>query len=121
MKQMVKTDTEVMLPPWMQAMRQAAIESVTPDDIEAIMKKQVQLAKAGDRAAVKFVTDFVMGSGMLRGATIVQNNYGAEHDHPSTPTSVRPGSAEKLAVMQRRAAAREPLCAADDGPELDLA
>lgn len=107
------------LPPWMLALRTAAQQSITAEDITQIVKKQVERAKSGDERAIRFVFDYVLGGSGMKGATFVQNNFPAG-DSPTKPTAARPGTNSKLSAMQRRAAAGIPLNRADDGPEVDL-
>lgn len=107
------------LPEWMQKLRQAAIGRIRQKDIEEIIGKQVEMAKAGNKAAVDFVFKFALGGDAFKGATFIQNNNydGAGGE----PTRARPGTKSKLDAMRRRAEAGQPLCRADDGPDPDLA
>ena len=104
------------LPPWVVKMRQAAQSVIQPSDIEAIVRKQVDKAKEGDPAALKFVFEQVLGGAALKGATFVQNNFTSE-SRPDKPTPARPRSGEKIDVMSRRAAAGLPLNQLGDGPK----
>ena len=44
-------------------LRQAIFDSVTDDDVIAIIKKQVEKAKAGDPASLQFMMKYVLGFG----------------------------------------------------------
>jgi len=107
------------MPPWMALMRRAAMKAVTEEDIAAIVRKQVEKAKTGDQAAMKFVFDHVLGGQQLRGATFVQNNFHGDAD-PNKPTAARPGTKAKIDRMRERVAAGLPATNDDDGPEVLL-
>jgi hypothetical protein len=68
---------DAALPPWMAALRAAAQKYIQPADIEEIVRNQVTAAKGGDKAAMKFVFEQVLGGAALKGATFVQNVYEA--------------------------------------------
>jgi hypothetical protein len=68
---------DAALPPWMAVLRAAAQKYIQPADIEEIVRNQVTAAKAGDKAAMKFVFEQVLGGAALKGATFVQNVYEA--------------------------------------------
>jgi hypothetical protein len=106
------------LPPWMQTMRQAAMDSIKEEDVKQIVANQVKAAKEGDGKAIRFVFDYLLGGNAMKGATFIQNNFHGEQ--PQTPTDERPGSNGKLSKMQKRLAANLPLTNKDDGPEVDL-
>lgn len=44
-------------------LRQAIFNSINEDDVSAIIKKQVEKAKAGDQASLQFVMKYVLGFG----------------------------------------------------------
>lgn len=99
------TACEQMVPPWIQRMRDVAAKHLTVDVIDSIVKSQIEMAKKGDKNAIKFVFDQLMGGQAVKGATFVQNNYGAEFGEAAAkPALARPGSTDKLTIMQRRAA-----------------
>jgi len=104
------------LPSWMAAMRQAAMDEIKPADVQAIVRRQINLAKEGNPAALKFVFEYVLGGNQMRGATFVQNVYNGDAS-PVQPTKARPGSKDKLAVMAKRAAAGLPLSDPRDGTD----
>lgn len=108
------------MPPWMAMMRAAAMKAVNEEDIEAIVRKQVEKAKAGDQQALKFVFDHVLGGQQLKGATFVQNNFHGEGADPNKPTPARPGTKSKLEKMRQRVAAGLPATNDKDGPEVQL-
>lgn len=62
------------VPEWAQRLRQAAFNGVTEQDMAAIVKAQVEKAKAGDERAAKFVLEYLVGIGAPARA-ITQNNY----------------------------------------------
>lgn len=101
------------LPAWMLAMRQAAQDAINEEDVRAIVAKQVEKAKEGDPAAMRFVFDYLLGGSAFKGATIVQNNYGAD---PREPTPHRPGTNGKITAMQARLSQGLPLTRGDDCP-----
>jgi hypothetical protein len=113
-RELARKETEG-LPPWLRAMREAAMDAVSTSDVTEMVKCQVEKAKKGDRQALQFVFDKILGGDQLKGATFVQQNFYGEDD-PTKPTPARPGTNGKLVKMQARAAAGMPLCDKDDGP-----
>lgn len=99
------------LPAWMIQMREAAQKAITVEDIQAIMQNQVQRAKEGDAAAIKFVFDQVLGGKGFQGNVVQNNFYGT---HPDEPVQARPGSRDKIAAMQARVAAGRPVFSKGD-------
>lgn len=62
---------------WQVKLRQAMFDAVTEDDVKEIVRAHVDAAKKGDAAAIRFVTDVLLGS--KQAVTLVQNNqYGVE-------------------------------------------
>lgn len=62
---------------WQTKLRQAMYDAVSETDVKAIVRQQVEAAKAGDKVAIKFVMDYVLAS--KQPVTLVQNNhYGVE-------------------------------------------
>lgn len=111
---LVRQDDFAGLPPWMAKLRTAVSDLVTEQDVKEIVQAQVTRAKAGDASAIKFVFDQLLGGAALKGATFVQNNYQDSKPAPTKPTAARPGSADKVDVMARRATAGLPLHDPDD-------
>ena len=111
---------EDCLPPWMLAMREAARAAVTKGDIEEIVKNQIARAKTGDKAAIAFVFDQVLGGNELKGATFIQNVFHSDGPTPIQPAKVRPGSDEKIELMRKRIASGNGAFHKDDGEEVDL-
>ena len=109
-----ETRCEQMVPPWISRMRKMAQKHLTEDVVEEIVKAQIDRAKKGDRNAIKFVFDQLMGGQSLKGATFIQNNYGSESSERPGPTDALPGSDDKILAMQRRMERRENLTRADD-------
>jgi rubrerythrin len=94
-----------MVPEWIQRMRDMAAKHLTPEVVETIVKNQIEAAKKGDRNAIRF-----------KGATFVQNNYGAEFgEQNARPTDAKPGSQEKLDQMRRRVANGQSVAQPGDG------
>lgn len=85
-----------MLPPWVQMMREAAMSRIKPADIEAMVDKQIEKAKAGDEKALKFVFEQVLGGASMKGATFVQNNY----QYGAGTTNTKPEEVGKLTHQQ---------------------
>jgi hypothetical protein len=75
------------VPQWVATMRQAAQEVISAEDVKAIVQNQVEKAKSGDQAAIKFVFDQILG-GPLKGATFVQNVY--HNDSPDQTGEAAP-------------------------------
>jgi hypothetical protein len=74
------------MPAWIVAMREAARAEIKDDDIREIVRNQVARAKAGDKAAISFVFDQVLGGSAFKGATFNQNHYyGREAPAASEP------------------------------------
>jgi rubrerythrin len=84
-------------------MRDVAHKHLTEDVVEKIILGQIEAAKKGDRNAIKFVFDQLMGGAAFKGATFIQHNYGSEFgEQHAHPTAARPGTPDKLAVMRKR-------------------
>jgi len=85
-------------------MRRAARETIKTEDIEAIVRNQVQRAKEGDQAAIKFIFGEVLGGNELKGATFVQNVFDPGQPLPTKPAKIKPGSEQKIELMRQRIA-----------------
>ena len=72
--------------------------------MEAIIANQVKAAKEGNKDAIKFVFEQLLGGSHMRGATFIQNNWGKNAD-PRAPAMALPGSPDKIETMRRRVAA----------------
>lgn len=59
---------------WQEKLRQAIFESVTEEDVKGIVRAQVDKAKAGDKAALKFVMEYIVGA-KNQPTKLVQQNY----------------------------------------------
>jgi len=105
---------EQVVPGWVATMRTAAMKVVTEKDVTEIVQAQVKAAKNGNKDAIRFVFEQILGGGHLKGATFIQNNYNGA-DLPGKPTGARPGSAEKLAKLRQRAQAGAPVFLPGDG------
>lgn len=104
------TPAEFGVPKWMQLMRQAACAEIRGDDIRAIVRNQIELAKQGDSKAMKFVFEQVLGGAAMQGATFIQHNYGGGGSGVEPgPTRALPGDEDKLDAFAARAARGEPL------------
>ena len=97
------TACESMVPSWITNLRSAAMNVLTQNDVEAIVKAQIAQAKKGDKNAIKFVFDQLLGGASIRGATFIQNNYPGED--PAKPTKAVPGTEDKIRRMRKRLAA----------------
>src|SRR2546423_1906739 len=90
-------------PAWITAMRDAIGEAISADDIKDIVKDQVGRAKKGDREAIRFIFGDTLATS-TKGGTFIQNNFhGAES--PAQPAKSKPGTQDRIALMQQRAAA----------------
>jgi hypothetical protein len=78
----------MQLPDWMVRIRQAVTGAIKADDLEAILAKQVELAKQGDRKAAAFVLQQAKEFSEIKGVTLVQNIY---HNSPPGQEKVQPG------------------------------
>lgn len=103
---------------WVVEMRRAAQAALSAEDVTQIVQKQVEQAKAGDKAALRFVFDLLLA--VPKGMTLVQNNFTTPSDELFEKTPARGGSREKLDLMAQRVAAGLPATRDDDGPDVDL-
>lgn len=115
------------IPTWMTAMRKAAVECITEADVKEIVQGQVKRAKEGDRNAIRFVFEQVLGGAGQKASTFIQNNYGngaAAEDpagvRPDKPTKAIPGTKQKIEAIRRRVEAGLDACNIQDGPGGDL-
>jgi superfamily II DNA or RNA helicase len=105
-----------MVPEWIQRMRDAATKHLTSDVVERIVCNQIKRAENGDKDAIKFVFDNLMGGSALKGATFIQNNY---HDKPVEKKPVKSLTREeRIEHMRRRVAEGKP--PTEDEGEEDL-
>ena len=51
----IETTAVQVVPVWMQRMRDAAQNHLTPDVVESIVANQIERAKGGDQKAIRFV------------------------------------------------------------------
>ena len=111
------TRCEQMVPPWIQRMREMSQKHLTEDVVEQIVTAQIDRAKKGDRNAINFVFNQLMGGQALKGAKFTQINYGGE-------SGERPGKAlppkgpARIEAMRRRAEQRRPLADPENEPDL---
>lgn len=77
------TDIVPSIPSWITTMRQAAQKVIKPEDVEQIVANQVKLAKEGDKNAIRFIFEQVLGGQQVKAATFVQNNYHGQAESPS--------------------------------------
>ena len=101
-------------------MRRAAREAIKREDIEQIVRNQVQRAKEGDPKAIEFVFGQVLGGNELKGATFVQNVFESGSQTPLKGTKAKPGSDEKIDLIRKRIAAGNGAFHPDDDDEVDL-
>ncbi len=109
-------ESSALLPAWIVGMRKAAQEVITEKDIKEIVKSQVKRAKEGDKGAIKFVFEQVLGGSHMKGATFIQNNY---RDDPNKATKVLPGSPGKIEVMKQRVSSGHSACVQADAQRDD--
>lgn len=96
-----ETKCEQMVPLWIQRMRDVAAKHLTTALIDEIVVNQINAAKKGDKNAIKFVFDQLMGGQALKGATFIQNNYGDQSGElPGKP--LPPKGPARIAAMRRR-------------------
>lgn len=103
---------EQMVPLWIQKMRAVAAKHLSDGLVEEIILNQINAAKRGDKNAIRFVFDQLMGGQALKGATFIQNNYcGESGDLPGKP--LPPRGPARIAALRRRVEQHRPL--ADPG------
>lgn len=92
---------------WQDSMRAVVFDGVNAADIKQIVQRLVDNAKAGDERAIKMVFDYILGGvgPQMVSQTLVLNG---------PPTDAKPGTKEKLKVMQARAARGESVSHDDD-------
>ena len=113
----IEVRCEQMVPPWIQKMRDMAQKHLTEDVVEQIITNQINAAKKGDRNAIRFVFDQLMGGQALKGATFVQNNYdGRAESRPDAP--LPPRGLARIEALRRRAEQQVPLAQPGDKPDL---
>lgn len=101
---------------WREKMRDALFDGISEADMTAIMKKQVEKAKAGDAAAAKFVVELVAAKPPAPSKqTLIINE--APRAEPQEPTRARAGSVDKIKALAARAARGESLHHAADGAD----
>lgn len=76
------------------AMRQAAIDAISIDDITEIIRKQVEKAKGGDAAAAKFVLDYATG-GSAKVQINVKSGPGQPPKESGPPALVMNGTGKR--------------------------
>ena len=104
----IEVRCEQMVPPWIQGMRDMSQKHLTEDVVESIIVGQIDRAKKGDKNAINFVFNQLMGGQALKGATFVQNNYApGSADPPGTPLPKK-GPA-RIEALRLRAEQRRPL------------
>ena len=79
------------LPAWIKQMRAAVRESVSDEDLQAIIQAQVDKAKEGDQKAAKFVLDQLGQLASLKGVKIEQHNH---HYHAGGEAGESDGEAQ---------------------------
>jgi hypothetical protein len=68
-------------------LREAAMKAVKAEDVQEMVAKQLELAKSGDRHALKWVTDVILGAGKPLSVRATQHNY-YEADPPPAPPAL---------------------------------
>lgn len=101
------TATSNQVPAWMQKLREAAMAQIDEAVVEGIVQKQVELAKAGNPAATKFVFEQILGGAAFKGANITQNVTN-HHYHDGAAgggsSEALPGTDDKIEAMSARVA-----------------
>lgn len=116
MNEQTAVEPQAHVPAWIAVLRAAAQAQVKQSDIEEIVQNQLAAAKEGNKDAIKFVFEMVLGGGVKAG-TLIQNNY-YDGKRPDAPTTALPGTGAKVEEMRRRVAAgKSPLNPADSRRE----
>lgn len=98
-------DIDDSAPSWLTELRRAAADALKPEDVKAIIQHQIDAAKKGDRGAIKFVMEQLLGGAALKGATFVQNIYeGREPPRDAAPRG------EQVEPVQYEIPERKPQC-----------
>jgi len=95
-------------------LRAAVFNGVNESDVKDIVAGIVKRAKAGDKDALKYFFEYILG-GQVK--TAIQNNMVIEQPQPpqpSEPARSLPGSPEKLDVLRARATRGEAIFGNDD-------
>lgn len=87
-------------------LRAAVYNGISEQDVKQVVAALVQKAKKGDRTALKFLFEHVLGSGLK---TAVQNNYIVERPAPAA------ANGRDLQGMRRRAQSGLPIFDEQDG------
>lgn len=87
-------DSAMTVASWQAKLREAIFNAVTEADVAEIVKKQIDLAKQGDKSAIKFVMDYVLGAGTGgQPMKLVQQNF---YDAESAARAYKTGRTSHL-------------------------
>lgn len=93
-------------------LRAAVFNAVSEEDIRETIEAIVTRAKQGDKIALKYLFDYILGG---RVTTAIQNNvYIDGRREPDEPTDALPGTRRKLDVLSQRAGNGQRLFHAED-------
>jgi len=87
-------------------LRTAVFNAISEADVIDVVKGIVEKAKEGDRVALKYLFDYILGGQVT---TAVQNNFYIEGEPKVEPTDAPPGTIAKVGVLAKRAKNGEPL------------
>jgi len=90
-------------------LRTAVFNAISEADVVDVVKRIVENAKEGDRVALKYLFDYILGG---RVTTAVQNIFYIEGEpkvETVEPTDAPPGTIAKVGVLANRAKNGEPL------------
>lgn len=93
----IENTMPVGIPKHVLELREAIYNGISGADMADIVKKQVELAKAGDLAAAKFIVDYVLAS-QIQPIQVTQNILIQSNE----ATNEKPGTKEKVEVMAAR-------------------
>lgn len=104
---------------WVLEMRKAAQQAIKTEDVEAIVRAQIEQAKKpgrdGKEARDFLFTQILGGDALPRNLSITQNNFAADAADPSAPLNPAVAKPDRVKVMQKRLAMGLPLTSPEDG------
>ena len=100
---------------WQSKLRKAVFDGVSEADIKEIVANQIKAAKAGDRHAIKWVTEYILG-GKGPQVSINRSVFVDARRRPKRTDAIQ-GTPAKVTVLANRAANGRALFNAADGQE----